>query len=125
MNNLAISSSQETPLVNFNTNGELSISGISIPENVNNFYKPIFDWLIDFINTKPQQINFTLDIEYMNTSSTRVVLQLLNKLKTIELEGIIIQIIWKFDADDADMQELGEDLQDSSKIKFHFSPKLI
>jgi hypothetical protein len=125
MNDLLILQTQETPQITFTSLGNLEITGISIPENVNNFYKPIFDWLDRFGDTKPKKITLTLDLEYMNTSSTRVVLQILNKLKAFNSNGSSLSIVWKYEEDDADMKELGEDLEDSCKIVFDFFPKKV
>lgn len=122
MDELIILPSEDTPYIIFKNSGELSVSGISIPENVNNFYKPVFDWLETFVDSN-NEVLLTFDIEYMNTSSTRVVLQMINKIKNTIQDNSTLKIFWKYEIDDVDMLELGEDLQESSHVTFDFMSK--
>ena len=48
MKDLLIPETDQTPMVNFMANGNLTISGISIPENVLKFYDPILAWVEQF-----------------------------------------------------------------------------
>lgn len=120
MNNLFIAATKRTPEISFNTNGQLSISGISIPENVNDFYKSAFDWLDDFYHDHPNRLSLTIQFEYLNTSSTSCILKILRKIKSIAGQTTKLFIVWKYESDDDDMLEQGNILQHLVDHKFTF-----
>jgi hypothetical protein len=116
MENLIIESTLKSPEVKFNINGELLIAGKSIPEDSILYYKPLFLWLEEFKKTSPKAINLTLKLEYMNTSSVRIILKFLQGLVALSKENIKLTIKWVYDFDDDDICEQGEIIQDSIKF---------
>jgi methylthioribose-1-phosphate isomerase len=116
MENLIIASTLKSPGVTFNTNGDLLIAGKSIPEDSNNYYKPLFAWLEEFKKTSPTAINLTLKLEYMNTSSVRIILKFLQNLVAMSKENVKLKITWVYDFDDDDICEQGEIIQESIKF---------
>jgi hypothetical protein len=115
MENLIIASTLKSPEVKFNINGDLLIAGKSIPEDSNSYYKPLFAWLEEFKQTSPPAINLTLKLEYMNTSSVRIVLRFLQNLVAMSKENVALKIKWIYDFDDDDICEQGEIIQESIK----------
>lgn len=115
MENLIIASTLKTPGVKFMTDGELSISGKSIPEDSNNYYKPLFAWVEEFKQTSPSALTLTLKLEYMNTSSVRIMLKFLQNLVAMSKENVAVKIKWVYDFDDDDICEQGEIIQESIK----------
>lgn len=115
MENLIIASTLKSPEVKFNTNGDLLIAGKSIPEDSNSYYKPLFAWLEEFKKTSPPAVNLTLKLEYMNTSSVRIVLRFLQNLVAMSKENVALKIKWVYDFDDDDICEQGEIIQESIK----------
>ena len=117
MNNLSIQKTDATPEIDFNLNGNLKIIGRSLPEDVHKFYDPVIAWVkqlkIDYI-----KVDFKL--EYLNTSSTKKVLNLLVLLD--ENKSInSVDVNWYYEFDDLDMEEIGQIYKDELKrIKFHF-----
>ena len=116
MENLIIASTIKSPEVKFNINGELLIAGKSIPEDSILYYKPLFLWLEDFKKTAPKAIDLTLKLEYMNTSSVRIILKFLQNLVALSKENIKLNIKWVYDFDDDDICEQGEIIQESIKF---------
>ncbi len=120
MNDLLIPYTTKTPEIRFATNGKLLIKGISIPENVNDFYPPVFLWLEEFGKNLTPLVEVVLEIDYMNTSSAKVILQLLKKTVTFTNNGTKLKLIWKYHEDEEDMRDLGEDLQGYIDFQFEF-----
>lgn len=120
MNNLLIPYTTKTPEIRFETNGNLLIKGISIPENVNDFYPQVFLWMEEFGNNLTDTVILTLEIDYMNTSSAKVILQLLKKAVTYSSPKTKLKLIWKYHEDEEDMRDLGEDLQAYIDFDFDF-----
>lgn len=120
MENLIIDQTEGTPEINFNINGQLYIKGISIPENITSFYTPVINWISDLENNLPESINLVFEIEYINTSSTRVFVDIIRKINTIKALVPDTSIIWKYMEDDEDIFDLGKDLEYSAKSNFVF-----
>lgn len=108
---IKIKSTTETPEIYFNPQGNLSLKGISIPHNVNTFYQPLFDWLEKYKNSNPKNVKLELFLDYLNTSSTRVIVDLLKLIDSFRDNGTQVNIVWIYDKDDEDMLELGEDFE--------------
>ncbi len=118
MKNLHILGNMQMPEVNFETSGLLSIKGISTPENVMEFYNPLFNWVNQFVKTKPNNITFQMFFDYLNTSSTRVLVELIKHINQLaKNNNIKASFIWQYEDDDEDMMEFGEELQVVTGVK--------
>jgi len=120
MESLILEGTKETPTVNFNTNGTLSIKGISTPSNINHFYQPLFDWIENLKNLKPNHVNIEFMMDYINTSSSRIIVDMIRLIQSLKTEGIKVSFSWLYEDDDEDMLELGEDFQIVTKANFDF-----
>jgi len=81
---LEIKATKETPQINFDgANGVFSISGKSYPENVSNFYKPVFDYIELYrLSPKPRT---TIEFRwlYYNTSTAKNIIKIIMLLKDL------------------------------------------
>ena len=120
MNTLIIEGKTNSPTINFNCNtGLLKITGRSIPENPVKFYQPLEEWISSFLDTKPSKISFYIYLDYLNTHSTECILILIKKLEGYyQATKADVKVIWNFDADDEDMETLGNDLASLAKVPF-------
>ena len=105
-----------TPEVFFNLNGILRIAGKSLPEYAIEYYKPLMDKLDEFLETK-QSIEVTIEMIYINTSSSKV---FYNILKKITESGVMVTVHWHYEEDDEDMRELGEYYEEMLEIPFAY-----
>lgn len=109
----------KTPKLDFNPAADtFLISGRSIPENSIEFYKPLLDWLDNYVNNPKESTNFEIKLEYFNTSSSKCLVEIFRKLEKISENGHKISIDWYYDEEDEDMQESGEDFKEIIKIPF-------
>jgi hypothetical protein len=117
MENLNIKGEAKTPTIDFNyDNGELIISGRSIPENSIEFYKPIIEWLESLKVSDREKIVLDIKLEYFNTSSSKCILDVFKKLEEIRSVGKDASIRWYFESDDEDMEEAGQDFSAIIKV---------
>jgi hypothetical protein len=123
MEDLHINMTQQTPEIAFKTNGDLSIKGVSIPENTHAFYTSAMDWLKEFEFNLPLEVKLDLDFEYLNTASNRSIIELIKLISKYKEKRIDLKINWLYEADDDDALELGEDIEFCVDIKFNFIPK--
>lgn len=117
MENLNIEKTIKTPKVNFNyEKGELLIEGISIPENTVEFYKEVLAWVKAYQSESQSETRLILKLEYFNTSTSVV---LLNIFKLFgQIQNSDLKILWYYEEDDVEMEEVGEDYQNIVKVPF-------
>ena len=121
MSNAVEKEFKNTPTIVVNSNGSLKIHGVSMSENTVVSYGPVFEWFEEMKVSKHKELNIELFFEYLNTSSEIVIIELLKKLKKLELEkNIKSNILWRYEEDDSSIYELGLDLEIASDTKFEF-----
>lgn len=109
--------SEDTPKIILDKgNGIFEISGRSLPEDSAEFYQPILDWIEEYGKSPNPKTNFVFKLEYFNTASSKLILDILNKLE--EISGMAIT--WYFHEDDEDMEEAGEEFSELVDIPFEF-----
>jgi hypothetical protein len=120
MHPLLIEGAAKSPAVNFNPEtGKLEIRGRSIPENTIEFYKPVFAWLDEYSAKPKSATSVTIQLDYFNTSSAKILADLFKRLQTLHLSGqSAVDITWEYQAEDEDMQEAGEDYKSILKMPF-------
>lgn len=122
MSNLIIDESVKTPSVSLNINGVLEIKGKSIPENSLEFYKPLYDWLDNYLNSPASKTELIVRLEYFNTSSSKCLLDIFRRLETLNTSGkSVVKVIWFYDTDDEDMMEAGDDYKALVKVPFELN----
>jgi len=110
----------KTPTISFNEKDKhLLIEGRSIPENPIEFYEPLLNQLKDYLNIPVGKMEIDFKLEYFNTSSSIVILDVLRQLKKISEQNNHIVVNWFYDADDFDLLEIGEDY--STLMNFPFN----
>jgi len=102
------------------TTGVFEISGRSLPEDASTFYQPMLDW-IDKYAEKPQSKTVLIfKLEYFNTTSSKLILSLLNKLEEIHNNESNVHISWYYHEDDIDTKDAGEEFADLYDFPFSF-----
>jgi hypothetical protein len=101
----------KTPYICFdNTTGVFEMKGKSIPENTLMFYKPFFEWIDAYITNPLPTTVLEIQLDYFNTSSSKIIVDLFKRLEQIKKSGKGEAIInWHYNENDEDMQEAGED----------------
>jgi len=117
MEALLIEPTKNSPSIHFDpVTGKFSISGKSISENTPKFYQPVFDWLENYGKEAAKETRLSVQLDYFNTSSAKVLLDLFKRFE--KLANTEVEIDWFYNEDDEDMQEAGENYQSISKVKF-------
>jgi hypothetical protein len=87
--------------------GRIFIMGRSIPENPNDFYRPIQEWISEYVRNNEGKSIIDLGFEYINTSSIKWIFTILHELSEMEDIGKKAGITWYYERGDEDMCELG------------------
>ena len=118
MEKIVISATQKTPIIHLD-NGIIEIKGRSTPEDIDKVYLPVFSWFDKYLESPEKQTIINFHFEYFNSSTTKVLMRLINKVvslsKSDEYELIINWIYF-----DEDILEHGQDFEELSGISFNF-----
>jgi len=121
MENIILTSSSATPYfpeVNFDINtGVCEIKGESYMEETYKFYLPLINWIKEYTKDTKKKLELNIKLVYLNTSSTKCLLDILEVLKDYEDQGGNVNINWYFDKSDPDMIDEVEDFEAESGIK--------
>jgi len=119
MQDLIIPAGKVSPGIQFKLDGHLRIEGRSMLEDPRKFYKPVFNWLRNLAGVK--EIHLDVVLEYFNTSSSKAILELLNRI--ISLVGREnLHLFWHYEEGDDDMFESGKYFEQLLDIKFSYQP---
>lgn len=118
-----IEGSLDTPKVILDaTNDRYEISGRSLPEDAVAFYNPIIEWLEKYGENPKRQMNLVVKLEYFNTASSKLILDLLTVLEDIHTDHSQVLVKWYYLEDDEDMLEAGEEYEDLIDLPFELIP---
>jgi len=119
MKQLVIKKSINTPSIDFNPeSGIMKIEGRSIPENPGDFFDPIIEWLEEYFNATQNTTVFEMNLEYVNSGSSKYLLGIFRILKKKHDEGKQCAINWYYEEDDEAIFSLGEHYRNTVKIPF-------
>ena len=104
-----------------NPNGSINIKGRSIHENIRDFFKPIEEWIGDYVGNEPAEVTtINIRLEYFNSATAKVLLNILQKLLKVQLKSRKLVVNWYYEEGDEDIQERGEYFASVLKIPFNF-----
>lgn len=108
--------SKRSPGISFNP-GDclLRIGGRSIPENPEAVYMPLYNWVDEYFKGDGA-LKVEIILEYINSGSSKHLLEVLRQLKEYREKGRELSITWFYEEDDESILELGEYYRDASGI---------
>ena len=117
MDNLNLEETQDTPKVTLNAAaGTFELSGRSLPEDSIEFFTPILNWIREYAKSPNPATVFVYKLEYFNTASSKLILDMLQTLKNIP--GI--KIVWYYYEDDEEISDAGREFAEQVEIPFEF-----
>ena len=76
----------------------------------------MLDWIEEYAGGPNPSTEFVFKLEYFNTASSKLILDVLSALE--DIDGTTI--MWYFHEDDEDMEEAGEEFSELVEIPFEF-----
>ncbi|HBH47364.1 MAG TPA: nuclear pore complex subunit [Bacteroidales bacterium] len=117
MDRINLLGTDKTPRIIFETTGELYMGGRVICDNAEEFFSELIQFCT---NLKENSVVFDINIEYLNTPSSKKLFQLFNSLEANKYIKNV-NINWFYDSDDMDMKEVGTDYSELfTKLNFSF-----
>lgn len=125
MENLYIAPTPSSPEVDFQfDNHTLCLRGESYPENAAAFYNEVITKLQNYLSGQDQQnIEVNIALAYFNSSSTKMLFNLIGALNTAVDAGNRVTLNWYYDEEDDTILEFGQELsEDFPAIDFATHP---
>ena len=99
---------------------EFSFQGRSLPENTVKFFEPVIHWLMEYIKDPIDETVVNMNFVYFNTSSAKLLLEVLRQFDNLHKAGNNVKIIWHYMVDDFDIKEAGEEYSTMIGVPFEY-----
>ncbi len=101
--------------------GVVEIQGESYHEHISEVFKPIFEWLDNYLKKNGRSITINFKMTYFNTSSARRFLEVFTLLEYYQnnKKGKV-DINWYYQENDLDILESGQEYAEDLNLNFNF-----
>ena len=121
MEPLIIAPTDDTPEIIFDKDkGQFLFSGKSLPEDVIEFYRPVFSWLERYASNPREETLLKVKIFYFNSASQRAINELFSILSRISIKDKIVNVEWHYHEEDDEMLEAGAEYAELSNLPFRY-----
>ena len=88
--------------------------------NLNEFYKPVENWINSYICNPADLTCIDFCLEYSDKSNSMIFISLLKTIESIKLKNKKYIINWYYEEDDEDILEQGEYISSVLHVPFNF-----
>ncbi|MBI4742395.1 MAG: DUF1987 domain-containing protein [Betaproteobacteria bacterium] len=123
MNDLNIAATSMTPAIVATWDaGRLRFEGDSYPENSFDFFRPVVGWLNAYLREETRPLLMEVRLAYLNTSSVRVMMDLLDLLEEAYGNGRGVSLTWFYEAGNERAAELAEEFKEDCTFPYVVTP---
>lgn len=98
--------------------GVVTMRGDSYPENSFDLFQPLIDWVEAFLEADARALALELELLYLNTSSIRALMDILDLLERAHGGGRTVSVRWLYDAENERVAELAEEFKEDCTFPF-------
>jgi hypothetical protein len=108
-NQKIISPTKNTPEVILDPKGIIKLIGRLIPENAEDFFNPIEEWINEYFKNPAETTCVEISLEYINSVGSKYLLDLIRKITHIHLKKNTSKFLinWYYEDVDENMLETG------------------
>ena len=126
MNNLTIAGTSSSPSIQADwQEGRLSMQGDSYPENSFELFQPVIAWVNDFLTQETRPLRLEFELLYLNTSSIRVLMDILDMAEEYYRQGRAVSLAWRYDAGNERVAELAAEFKEDCSFPFAITAKAV
>jgi len=119
MKNYIVKATKYTPYIEFDiAKGNLKMEGDTYPENSYDTFKPLLDKIDEYFTDPTKSLNVEINIEFLNTSSSKMMREIVSKLDEYYESGNKISLKWYYPDGDIDLQESWEMLLEDVQFPY-------
>ena len=121
-NQKILSPTKNTPEVILDPKGIIKFTGRLIPENAEEFFNPIEEWINDYFKNPADITTVEIRLEYINSTGTRYLLDIIHKITHSHLHKNSKKFIinWYYKVEDEDLLEKGRFLSSDLDVPFNY-----
>jgi hypothetical protein len=97
-------------------NGIFRFAGRSIPENAVSFYKPVIEWLTDYLLKPNTSTEILFKFDYFNTASAKQIAKIMLLLEKLSKKSNVL-VKWFYKLGDHEMMEEGMRFEQLTELK--------
>lgn len=120
MTELRIAATKSTPEIELNPDGMIRMRGRAIHENMISFFKPVEEWVNEYIKIPADVTCVDISLEYFNSASAKLLIKLFQKISYVQLKNKKFLVNWYYEEGDEDILERGEYFSSVLGIPFNF-----
>jgi hypothetical protein len=102
--------------------GLVSLAGESYPENSFEFFRPLGEWVTAFLARDGRPLTVETRLTYLNTSSIKCLIDLLDELEEAHRGGRTVAMHWYYNLEDDRALELAEEFKEDLTLPFRIVP---
>jgi hypothetical protein len=119
MKDIRIERSAKTPFMLAQSSGKIELAGICVPEDSGLLFSPLRDWMEWYEKNPAPSTEFIVKLDYFNTSTANVLLNLFRIIESIHKSGKTVEIKWYYEKGDGEIEESGQDYKALLACPFH------
>jgi Sec7-like guanine-nucleotide exchange factor len=100
--------------------GFIRLSGRAIPNDAERIFRPVLDWMNEYIQNPQDSTVFECEMDYFNTSSQKYMADIFKMSNQLFKNGKKVKVIWKYSKEDEDMKLIGEQFQNIIDFSINF-----
>jgi len=121
MEALEIQGTTDTPEIILDKEKSIfSFSGKSMPEDVEEFYQPVIQWIENYAASPNTFTKVIFKMKYFNTASSKMLLDVMEHFADANENGNSVEMEWHYPEIDEDMLEAGEGYDELVEVPFKF-----
>jgi len=121
MDTLKIEKRIDSPMVLADgESGYFEVNGKSLPEDAVEFYKPLEKYAQEYVKSPKQKTTINLKLEYLNTSSSKKLLDIIGFFEALPSQGYEVELNWYHRDEDQDMIDEGIEFAHMTSLKVNF-----
>lgn len=119
MTNYIVEATKYTPYIELDAEkGYLKLEGDTYPENSYDTFKPLLDKIDEFFSNETKSLTVDINIEFLNTSSSKMMREIVSKLDEYFEAGHKITLKWYYPDGDIDLEESWEMLLEDVQFPY-------
>lgn len=120
---LHLDATASTPVVDFDpVSGVLLLAGESYPENAFEYFRPLLAWVGAFVRGGDVPIVAEIALSYLNTSSIKSVMDMLDLFEAAHRGGRSVTLRWSYASDNERALEMIEEFKEEVSLPFFIVP---
>lgn len=96
--------------------GVLEIKGRSIQEHTTAFYRPILEWIDNYLQNPAEETILNIHMDYYNSATKKYLLEILERFTPSHKCGKKIIINWYYNEDDDEEEDAGKLYSELSEL---------